>query len=471
MADILERIVNESYRPLFQGFLERPSLKFTLNINAGLTDQLLARGYQDVIDTIRTLALRGQCEMTESAKYHPFLPMTPRDEILRQIELNRETNRRAFGDAYHPEGFFPPEMAYNRPVADIAAESGFKWILLDEIAIPKPHPMFTDVPKIRGTSLSVLFRDRRISNIIMGAVVRTAASLHEALGTESDSRDYVLTAMDGETFGHHRPGHHAFLFEFLESVETIHVKDLCRMFPSSEEVEPDPSTWAATEEEIESGQQFLSWNNTNNDIHKKQWEFTHWAIDSVHALPSGDPRYAKARQNLDAALHSCQYWWASAKPWWSLEMIEAGAHRLKEVILANPDHTREDAARAQQLYQDIVLTAFEWQRTGYIRKLHKDRSQEILLPLKERGKEVEVQGLLAFLRIQMEKAAKKNEYEQAILWRDAIHKIEKKLDMYDAIHVIDLLRTRVPHHEIEDFLASFKTKFERMRSGQPERRD
>jgi len=62
------------------------------------------------------LLQRGQLELTASANYHAFLPKLPDEQIIRQIQLNTETNRQYFGDLYQPKGFFPPEMGYDSRV-------------------------------------------------------------------------------------------------------------------------------------------------------------------------------------------------------------------------------------------------------------------------------------------------------------------------------------------------------------------
>lgn len=474
MEDILERIVCESYRPLFNGFLERPSLKFTLNISGSLTDQLIEHGYTDVLDTLRTLMERGQCEVSESAKYHPFLPLTPSEEILRQIRLNHETHVKIFGPAYRPIGFFPPEMAYNRHVADAIKDLGFQWTVLDEVAIPESGFAFDVVRKIRGTNIAVFFRSRLVSNMIMSGAIRTFASLKEKIGSDLERDGYLLTAMDGETFGHHRAGHEQILFDFLSSVQTAHLSDLIKSLPQGPDVDPLASTWAASQDDTTSGKQFLSWNDESNEIHKTQWEFTRWITEYVYRLPQ-DARYDVVRQKLAEGLPSCQYWWASAKPWWSLEMIEAGAFRLKEVIFANPDRTADDEAKANAYYQKIVLTAFEWQRTGYIRTLAQQRSTRARIPLKkdmlEQGDRAGYEGLLALLRLQMQKAAELEEFEQSILWRDAVHKLEHHLDIFDAMHVITLMRAKIPSGEIDAFLEKFRKEYKEKKSGQPEQRD
>jgi len=116
---ILEKVVNESYRKIIAGLKTSPKAKLTLNINACLTELLIKNKFVDVISDIKKLVELGQLELTESAKYHPFLPKLPESEVIRQIKLNYLTNRRYFGKIYKPAGFFPPEMAFTKKIGQI----------------------------------------------------------------------------------------------------------------------------------------------------------------------------------------------------------------------------------------------------------------------------------------------------------------------------------------------------------------
>lgn len=106
---IVRKVTEECYRTLVRVLNEAPHAKITLNINAVLTEQLERYGFKDVIEGLKRLAERGQIEFTGSAMYHPILPLIPGEEVERQIKLNTEVNRRYFGDAYQPLGFFPPK--------------------------------------------------------------------------------------------------------------------------------------------------------------------------------------------------------------------------------------------------------------------------------------------------------------------------------------------------------------------------
>jgi len=472
--DILERVVKESYRPLVESLRAIPSAKIVLNINGALTELLAKNGWNDVIDGLRFLAERGQVEFTGSAKYHALLPLVPENEIRHQIEINTETNRAFFGSVYQPIGFFPPEMAYSDTVAKIVDSLGFQWMILDEIAYAGKHNAcdYTAFHTIRGTNLAAVFRERRTSNLIMGAVVRSARSLGEALKDENKKNRYMLTGMDGETFGHHRPGHDKFLREVLSSkmFRPHTIMELLAIFPRGSEIQPHESTWSATEKELSEKTHFLSWKDPKNVIHGWQWQFLFFVLERVRNY-SGKNREV-ARQKMDEALASDHFWWASAKPWWSLEMIELGAFQLLDALKSIPGISKEDMRHGKEYYERIVLKAFEWQRTGYIRDLSNKYYAQVRIPFKDRTAQEDkpYEAFIALIRQQMRKAVKRQEFEQAILWRDAIWKLETKNDIYDAMHIIDLLRLKIPNEEIEGIRKQYQKRYEKIAGGQPESR-
>jgi len=451
--DILERIVNESYRPLLTGFKKNKKAKVTLNINGGLVELLVKNGYTDVIEDIRILAERGQLEFTASAMYHPFLPLLPDKEVKRQIELNSQTNKKYFGEIYQPKGFFSPEMAYSHKLAQIVAEIGYEWIIAEELASPQ-KPTFTQVYSVQDIpTLKMLFRDKRISVLILSAVVRSSKSLLAEIGNIEIKKDrYLLTVMDGETFGHHRPGLEKVLFEFYNEMpfKNVLVSDLVKKFSVEKSIKPQACTWSAEEQDfwLEKEKKrvkstpFLLWQDPNNPIHKLQWEFTYFVIDLVNNLDKNKPYYKKVRELLDKALQSDQFWWASAKPWWSLEMIEQGAYQLKEVVGLIQDVSEEIKRKTEKYYQDILTLAFDWQRQGKIRQAYrkKYRTDQQNKPYKYRVYSSTFNSIILEFEDEMKKAIANQEFEKAIKWRDAIYKLKAGTDIYDVLHVIDDLQ-------------------------------
>jgi hypothetical protein len=478
--DILEAIVVQSYRPILRGLKSSKKVHITLNISGVLLELFDKYGYRDLIDDLRELIKAGRLEITGSAKYHAILPFLSEKEIIRQIEINTDTLRHFFGPQYTPQGFFPPEMAYDQRLPKIIEKLGFKWIILDEIAkTGKTQTIdFNTMYEIEGTKILAFFRERRPSNLIMSAMVRSYKTLQEAMKESFSSGRYLITGMDGETFGHHRPGLENLLFEILNSdeYESVKISDLPIFYTKKEKVTPVSSTWASSEEDIERGVQFLSWKDPDNKIHAWQWELVNLALQSTYSLSPDDSEYADVRNRMDEALASDHFWWASAKPWWSLEEIERGAYMCLDIIRRISSVSSENLSRANKLYENIISTAFEWKRSGKIYQMAKQRENIIRIPFQERTLEkggVEKGIYEAFMDMfaNLENEAVKNqEYEKAILWRDAIYKIKNKTDMYDAVNAIELLRTKIPNVEIEATLDKYTEKYKKIRGGQPEQR-
>ncbi len=476
--DILEAIVAQSYRPVIEGIKKNSRLRLTLNISGSLFELLHKYGYRDILEDIKNLVLEGRVEITGSAKYHPILPYLSLAEIERQIILNTETLKKFLGD-WTPEGFFPPEMAYFPKLVPVLEKLGFKWMILDEISCGGEVGQvdYSQVYKVKGSKLKVFFRDRRLSNLIMSAVVRSRETLIEAMQEELASDNYIVTAMDAETFGHHRPGLEKMLFEIFktEEFELLKISDLWKYYKEEKEMVPASATWASSKEDIERGVQFLSWKDPENIIHRWQWEFTELLLSEVYRMDKNHPRYTEVRAKMDIALASDHFWWASAKPWWSLEMIEYGAFNLLDTLRFIPDVDKEALEKGRTYYEKIISTAFNWQRTGKIRMMMQEQNKILRIPFKDRtlgrpGAENVYYAFLAMMRRLEEEAVKKGEYEQAILWRDAIFKLKNKLDIYDTMNAIDLVRVKIPHKEVEETIIKYEGKYRRLRGGQPEQR-
>lgn len=479
VEEIFHRVVHESYEPLAKALKDNPETKITLNINAALSEQLLERGYQDLIDDIIFVAQRGQIEFTDSAKYHALLPFLEEEEIIRQIELNRETNNKIFGPVYDPKGFFPPEMAYDPNIVPILKKMDYEWIIIDEIGFNgKINQVDTNqLYTIDDSGLFVFFRERSPSNLIMSALTRSERDFREIMGQEYKRTGYMITGMDGETFGHHRPGLQKLLTGLLTSKDFEHTffSELLKEMNKKSSISPVISTWASTEKDIESGEQFLTWKDDKNELHNMQWELQNIAISAVHGSKSSVKDVNLARNKLDQALASDQFFWASARPWWSLEVIELGAWLLLDTIQSVPGLDENIINKSKDLYNKIIALAFEWQRTGYIRNIYKQYKENPRISFKDRtigqNEPWVYDAFIELMRQAMNSAAEKEDFEEAILWRDAIWKLNTKNDIYDAVHAIDILRKQITNAEILDMMGKYRREYERLSSGQPEQRE
>ena len=202
---VLEKVCNESYRPLLEVLRQYPHVRATLNINGVLLEMLHNHGHRDIINNLQSLGEKGKVEFTGSGKYHPILPLLPLAERKRQIELNIATGAHFLSKVYEPKGFFPPEMCYNSEILPEVIAAGHQWIILSGVACPNPWP----VDKIyqvenREKKISVFFRDDILSNKISFKQTDAHDFLAQLKQVRGNAENiYVITAMDAETFGHH----------------------------------------------------------------------------------------------------------------------------------------------------------------------------------------------------------------------------------------------------------------------------
>jgi alpha-amylase/alpha-mannosidase (GH57 family) len=380
--EIIKKVTEESYRPIVKILKNNPQIKITLNICASLTEQLVQHNFKDVIDDLILLANRGQIEFTGSAKYHTILPLLPKEEILRQIKLNNEVNEKLLGKIYKPRGFFSPEMCYSKKLSEIIMELGFKWIILDEIAYNGKLRRITFNKKYcQKNGLSIIFRNRNVSDYIaFTAPADNPRDFDRVIKKERRSTECLITAMDGENMGHHRPKTDK-LWERLvtnSKVKTLTCSELLDQYKEKEYTEPIDSSWSSQEDELRNGVAYNLWSDPNNEIHQKQWQLTYFIIKLVKKVREKDPNYQQIRNALDMALASDQYWWASANPWWSLEIIKNETKEFLAVIKKLKCILKSENEKAQQLADQIIQKAENWQKTGkaqfvstkYLKKTH-----------------------------------------------------------------------------------------------------
>ncbi|MFA4992207.1 MAG: hypothetical protein WC569_06475 [Candidatus Omnitrophota bacterium] len=348
---VLDRIAKESYAPLLKVFKAHPESRITINISGVLTEMLSDYGYKSILSNMGELAEKGQLEFVESAKYHAILPLIPPKEAIRQIELNNKTNSYYFKSSYKPRGFFLPEMCYSDAAASIVSKKGYEWVIVSGVSCPDGWPLdviYNAGPKAGG--IKVFFRDDIISNRISFRSVDPKGFVHALKDLAKDREDiYVVTAMDGETFGHHiRDWENLFLGELYEMLEkpeyaddikVVNVSALLKEFPVKRSKPPEPSSWSTTKEEIAKGNYYPLWQDPANKIHALQWDHLEICFEILREAArkrhndKSKKFFILAREALDKALHSCQFWWANKpRKLWNENMINKGLVLQEEVI-------------------------------------------------------------------------------------------------------------------------------------------
>ncbi|MHA1122878.1 MAG: hypothetical protein ACTSUW_05565 [Candidatus Heimdallarchaeota archaeon] len=351
---ILKQIIKESYLPLFEAIAKNPETRITFNINGSLIELLDLYEENKLLETIKSLVTKEQIDLIGSSCYHAILPLIPQEEIIRQINLNEEIYSKVFGEnVFKPQGFWLPEMAYEYGVIEPLIAENYKWTVISSVATPEVELPDDFIPFVKP-NFKIYFRNDLLSNLISFKNPTVEEFYQELKGTKNPENDdyYVILAMDGETYGHHIKGLIEKFFEPLiakinqdSDVKLVKISEIPQYFSQEKKVNPVPSTWSTTAEDLQQGVPFPLWSDPNNRIHDLQLTVMNHTLFLVgkaqryfnnnHKQPKEIvTRYENARTWLDKGLHSCQLWWASGRPWYSSEMILKG---LNQLILASSE--------------------------------------------------------------------------------------------------------------------------------------
>jgi len=369
IAPVLKQIANESYRPILETLKKYPLARITLNINATLTEQLADYGFTDIINLIIELANRGQIEFTGSGKFHPLLPLLPEPEVIRQIKLNNETNKKFFGN-YNPRGFFPPEMAVSEEIYEPIRNMGFDWLIVSGIANTLPEFPTDFISTHPPTSLKLVFRDDLISNDVGFDKINNVDHFASRLKYRNTNKDYyIILAMDGETFGHHvKHGIQNFLkplfqsLEYRDDIQMRTVSEIIDNYPKLKEQIPKTSSWSTMSFDITQDNPFPLWLDKRNELHVELYRLIMFATTAVHLAAKYEhimdnekkEIYKNARNFLDRGLHSCTQWWGSKRPWYSPDMILRGINEILLALINAKRSLPENVEEVRDVFTAIV---------------------------------------------------------------------------------------------------------------------
>ena len=202
-AQGLEKACNEIYRPLLEALRQNPHIKSTLSVSGALLEMLQSGGHRDILLNMQSLGEKGSVEFMGGAKHHPILPLLPRDERKRQIEMDTLAGTSLLGKSYQPRGFFPPEMGYSNEILPDIQAAGYQWVLLSGVACPGLWPEEKIYQAQNGGNrISVLFRDDILSNEISDGRTNAGNFIKRLQYLKSDKEKiYVITATSAESIG------------------------------------------------------------------------------------------------------------------------------------------------------------------------------------------------------------------------------------------------------------------------------
>jgi hypothetical protein len=340
--EILLRWAGQSLRPLITLLRRQRHARMTVALNARVSEQLDVHHLDDILSAFRDLAAEGRIEFAGSAKFHPILPLIPKDEMRRQIRLNDETNRSILGPVYAPIGFVPPELAISPEVFRTVEEMGYRWIAADEIAF---------AGKLGRVRRDAIFEAEGTEGLVVHFIDR-----------RSESRAATWTPC--------RPGLDQGLEKILEdpqSPEPVTLTQLAGAIPRRDRTVPFPSCRTVQETDMRERVPFPQWNYPGHELHRRLWELTHGIIESV-ATATVD--ISSARSVLDEALTSTAFGAASCRPWWNPQKVLEGTRRFRSALESvGPEARPSAAARLEQMIAGVEQEVSRLESSGEARRL------------------------------------------------------------------------------------------------------
>lgn len=299
------------------------------------------------IEGVKDLVTSEQVELTGSAAYHSLLTKVSHIVSEKQIVLNEYGLGYYFGrrSGFEGEpsvlvkdlnGFFPPELAINNETVKLIDTMGYKWIMVDELALSEStkDTYYT----FEGTNTSIISRDNILSNMIS---FKRDSNFYDvwAYMQNSGKTNFVIV-LDGETFGHHYADGINWLDLFVDfliehGVKFETVSNIIETMDESSVSSILENSWGASREEFSAGNLYPMWEDSTNPIHVAQWKVLSSLDDLVastylsfpatentyESLPfwklgeSDDPVLLGVKNDLQLQklFNSDQFWWASKK--------------------------------------------------------------------------------------------------------------------------------------------------------------
>jgi hypothetical protein len=228
------------------------------------------------------------------------------------------------------------------------------------------RPDTTDLP-LRQTGHS----DELVPAAYVRSGVREGGPLHTSRRSAGDG--------EGRQFPipHHVLGVDHRCDEDAAPVRLATVSEIVDGFPHLEGCWPLASSWSTTADDLARGVPYPLWNDPDNPIHGLLWEHLTLCMElqqqAEQCFDNAPSQWHAgiARNILDTAVHSCQFWWASRGPHWDVNMVFRGLMDQAQAAL--------NACRAVELSgASREKKRLAWRRRLAALELHRQLVEELV---------------------------------------------------------------------------------------------
>ncbi len=353
-------ILESCYLPLLRMLSRKSGFGLTFNMSGSLLVQLKQLGTDEFFHLVRKLIDEKKVEIVTSVMYHPLMPLTPKDVLIRQIEKNNQTLKNLLG-VEKIEGFFPPELAVNTASLDLVNQS---YIIIDETALKTKSNLQQSLVKYRKKYL--LINNRQVCELMRSYPKKLSAKLVLEAQKNREEEGLIVIANDAELFGHHYSERLEVLVDLLDRKDITFIKTSEAVAQFGDHAISisgiKDSTW-------QDGQSFDLW--TKNPLQKNYLKL----LKATYELTSGSSD-AAALDFFDQGNSSCYLYWLSNWPWWHPDLVESGAIQLIRTI-RGLSIAKEDKIRLEKMYHSFLQRLWLYHWSGTVESKYKERDEEL----------------------------------------------------------------------------------------------
>lgn len=356
-VSITRQILNACYLPLLRLLSQKSGFGLTLNLSGSLLLQLQQLPAAEFFDLIKKLLADRKIEITNSAIYHPIIPIVPADVAKRQISKNQQMLRDIFGVKTF-NGFYPPELAINTAGLDLIDS---QYVLVDQTAVD------INASLVKFGQKYLLINNRPVCELLRSYPRELSAStVIDLIQKNSADNKLLATVNDAELFGHHYVERLQVLNDLLDlkDIKYITASEAVSQFGNEFVSVADvrPSTW-------QNCQSFTLWDK--NDLQKEYLKLLKTGYDLIHTNLDN-----KAEEYLDRSYSSCYPYWLSNWPWWHPDIVKDGANNLiTSVRMAQIPAAQK--AQMEIVYHDFLSRMWQYQWSGLVEKNYQKYNQAI----------------------------------------------------------------------------------------------
>ena len=319
---IFKKVATNSYDPMLNLLLENlkkyPDFKVSFSVTGTWCEQA-EKWSPNLIDIIREMVARGQCEIIGETYYHSLAFFYDVEEFKSQVSAHTLKMRELFGAT--PKAFRNTELSYNDSLARWAEKAGYQVILAEgwDRVLGYRSPNYVYRPMSRE-KLKLLTKNYRLSDDIAFRFSDRAwkewpLTVPKYLSWLDDAclnGPLINLFMDFETFGEHQ-WKDTGIFDFMNALipawlsqyenKFVTVSEAANLMePVGEISMPETITWADTERDLS------AW--LGNDIQISAEKELYRLKDQV--LATGDERLISDWRHLTTSDHPysmCTKYW------------------------------------------------------------------------------------------------------------------------------------------------------------------